>query len=80
MKRNGLYSTMGSNIGLAGCRMSLKLTQDVEYETFFIPGCKMKIGRRDEDMLYSEGKIGDRMGVVRMVTQLKLIVIRPQGH
>ena len=57
-----------------------KLRQDVEYETFFIPGCKMKIGRRDEDMLYSEGKIGDRMGVVRMVTQLKLIVIRPQGH
>ena len=40
----------------------------------------MKIGRRDEDMLYSEAKIGDRMGVVRIVTQLKLIVIRPQGH
>ena len=56
------------------------MRQDVEYETFFIPGCKMKIGRRDEDMLYSEGKIGDRMGVVRIVTHLKLIVIRPQGH
>ena len=53
----------GSNVGLVGCGMRVKMGAGCGMLEILIAGCGMKIGRRDRDMLRFEGGVGDKTSI-----------------
>ena len=58
----------GSNIGLAGCGMRLKIEAGCGIREIVKAGCGMKTERRDRDMLCFVGGIRDRTGICEIIT------------
>ena len=58
----------GSNIGLAGCGMRLKIEAGCGIREILKAGCGIKTERRDRDMLCFVGGIRDRMGICEIIS------------
>ena len=58
----------GSNIGLAGCGMRLKIEAGCGKREILKAGCGMKTERRDWDILRFLGGIRDRTGICEIIS------------
>ena len=58
----------GSNIGLAGCGMRLKIEAGCGIREILKAGCRMKTERQDRDMLCFVGGLRDRLGICKIIS------------